>query len=154
MQDWFDSNDPRRRPDHGGPVPPMPLPSIFDLARHAEAASLRADLLGKFRQQPGDDDEKLTVLHDREEALRGLLLTFRATTLSDAAASLYAGFCVADYGTCRDVQPGECARDYATLRRVFLSTLPVVAEAAGIDLALIGADYIAGYAAREFPAEA
>lgn len=39
-------------------------------------------------------------------------------------------------------------------RRTLLSTIPVIAAAAGFDLAEIGAEYIPEFATRKFPAEA
>jgi hypothetical protein len=130
-------------------IPPLqPLPSILDLGRLANAASLLGDpLVG--------EDEKATesTLWDRQVALRNLLLTFRAQTLADAVTQLYVGFIAADDMLNFELPPEDRIRDATTVRRALLSAIPVIAEAARVDLADIGAEYIPEYATREFPAE-
>jgi hypothetical protein len=124
-----------------------PLPSIIDLARQAGAASLRADRLcdeGKYDQAD----------YDRVDELRELLLTFRAHTLADAAAQMFAGFQAAEEMRDFDLPAEEQSRRVTAIRRAFLSALPVVGEAAGLDLAEIGAERIVDLAASELPADA
>jgi hypothetical protein len=132
---------------------PQPLPSIVDLGRLANAAGLDPDADSPSTQTDGEK-ARGTLLYHREVALRSLLLTFRAKTLSDAAAQLYAGLIAADDLLNFELPAEDRCRNAVTIRRALLSAIPVVAEAAGLDLAEIGAEYIPEYAAREFPAEA
>jgi hypothetical protein len=74
--------------------------------------------------------------------------------LADAVTQLYAAFIVVDNLLGFDMPPEDRDREAITIRRALLSAIPVVAEAAALDLAEIGADYIPDFAAREFPAEA
>jgi hypothetical protein len=53
-----------------------------------------------------------------------------------------------------DLSPEERRQCVIKIRRALLSVLPLVAEAAGLDLAEIQAERIADLAANEFPAEA
>jgi hypothetical protein len=46
---------------------------------------------------------------------------------------------------------GEAERYQRMLRRIVLSALPVVADAAQVDLTELDADYLCGFADREFP---
>jgi hypothetical protein len=144
QKDRFDSDDNRL-------AAPQPLPSILDLARQAGAASGRADDL--CDQSANARDDRVTLLYDRSDALRDLLLTFPAKTLGDAAAQLYAGFRLAEEMEV-DLPPEERRQCVIKIRRAFLSALPLVAEAAGLDLAEIQAQRIADLAAGEFPADA
>lgn len=132
---------------------PRPLPSILDLARHANAALLLAGRPRQTPKPPDDIEERNARLYERDEALRLVLLTFRPKTLSDAVAQLFAGFIMAEDLATLALPPEEHYRRAMALRRMFLGTIPVVAEAAALDLAEIGGEYIPEYAAREFPAE-
>lgn len=147
MKDWFDppnSDHPR-----SAPLLPSILPSILDLGRLANAASLLGDpLIG------GDEKATESTLWERQAALRNLLLTFRAQTLADAVTQLYAGFIAAEDLLNFELPAEDRVRDATTVRRALLSAIPVVAEAASLDLAEIGAEYVPDFAAREFPAEA
>jgi hypothetical protein len=136
---------------------PASIPSITDLGRHAAAASALADHYDKANFNLPDDkrtqveDRRQTHLTDRDGAFRNLLVTFRAKTLSDVAVQLFAWFCAADGLVSFELTSGS-GDEYATiLRRVILSALPVVAAAAELDLAEIGAGYIPRFADREFP---
>lgn len=127
---------------------PQPLPSIIDLGRLANAAGMACD---PDPPQPDDDKGRRALLCNREVALRDLLLTFRAKTLSDAAAQLFAAF-VASEDLMNFELPAEARiRDTVSVRRALLSAIPVVAKAASLDLAEIGAEYIPDFATREFP---
>jgi hypothetical protein len=81
------------------------------------------------------------LLWDREVALRDLMLTFRAKTLSDAATQLFAGFLAAEDLMNFELPPEDRDRKATAVRRALLSAIPVVAEAAGLDLTLIGGEY-------------
>lgn len=141
MKDRFDSpnsNQPRSLPL---------LPSILDLGRLAHAAMVWED-------DPTDEQKKkMATLCARETAFRDLLLTFRAKTLGDAVVQLYAGFIATDDLQIFDKPPADQIRDVQAVRRALIGAIPVVAEAAGLDLADIGAEYITGFADDEFPAE-
>jgi hypothetical protein len=132
---------------------PRPLPSIVDLARHASAALLLAGRPRQSPKSPGDIEERVARLYERDEALRLVLLTFRPKTLSDAVAQLFAGFIMAEDLAALALPPEEHYRRAIALRQIFLGTIPVVAKAASLDLAEIGGEYIPDFAAREFPAE-
>jgi hypothetical protein len=130
-----------------------PLPSIVDLGRYAHANDAAIGRLYEATSKEPDTDEHKALLFDRADALRKLLLTSRAVTLGDAATQLYVGWLVSEEMHGFDLPKGDLQRCCLALRRVFLSTLPVVAAAASLDLAQLGSDPIADYAAREFPAE-
>lgn len=138
-----------------GHTMPAAIPSITDLGRHAATFVRRVDTLPvSGGNQPTDRKAQQNVLYERDEALRSLITFYRATSLSDAATQLYAGYMAADHATNHDLTVEEHVRCADTLRRLFISTLPLVAAAAKLDLAEIGAEYIVEYAEREFPAEA
>lgn len=150
-EDWLNSDDnSSHHTDHRLPAP-QPLPSALDIARHACAASGRADDM--CDEKPHERDDRVMLLYDRDETLRDLLLTFRARTLGDAAAQLYAGFRVAEEMEV-DLPIEERRRCVIKIKRALLSVLPLVAEAAGLDLTEIQAERIADLAAGEFPTEA
>jgi hypothetical protein len=147
-RDWFEAGRSER-------PAPVPLPSILDLARQAGAASLRADQLGdQSYPQRQDDSDLMISLYDEAAHLRDVLLTVRARTLTDATAQMFAGFLAAEEMEDFDLPADERSRCVTAIRRALLSALPVVAEAALLDLAEIGAERIADFADREFPADA
>jgi hypothetical protein len=143
--DWFDSP----RSDH--PPTPTPLPSILDLGQLANAAATNND--PPPSENAADEEARGMLLWDREVALRDLLLTFRAKTLGDAVTQLYVAFIAADDLLGFELPPEDRDRKATAVRRALLSAIPVVAEAAALDLALIGGEYIPEFAAREFPME-
>jgi hypothetical protein len=144
-KDWFDSDIPSRNRH------PAPLPSVLDLGRLAHAAATNND--PPSSENADDEEARGNLLWHREVALRDLLTTFRAKTLADTVTQLYVAFIVVDNLLGFDMPPEDRDRDAITIRRALLSAIPVVAEAAGLDLAEIGAEYIPGFADREFPAE-
>jgi NAD(P)H-hydrate repair Nnr-like enzyme with NAD(P)H-hydrate epimerase domain len=85
---------------------------------------------------------------------RTQLVRLRAKTLADAVTQLYAAFIAVDALLGFELSAEDRNREATMIRRALLSTIPVVAEAAALDLAAIGADYIPDFAAREFPVEA
>jgi hypothetical protein len=154
-KDWFDVNDPSTRHDDARKIP-APLPSITDMARHAAAYLQRADSPVETDSAEPTRTRKnhQVVLYDRDEALRELLTCYRAASLTDAITQLYAGFLIADDAANNEMAVADHVERADSLRRIFLSTLPILATSAGFDLAEIGADYIADYANHEFPGEA
>ena len=155
-KDWFDSNDPHPRSSDNVPSMPAPIPSITDLGRCAAAAGKLSERYDSVNDPTLPiTDGRNTLCLDRERAFLSLLATFPAKTLSDAAVQLFAAFCTADELTCFEGLSAEGLSNRVTrLRRICLSTLPIVAAAAGLDLEQIGAGYIPGFRDREFPAEA
>jgi lambda repressor-like predicted transcriptional regulator len=148
-KDWPTPDDnSSRHPDHRRPTP-QPLPSILDLGRHAGTATLRGDDIGD-QPETGWANGLMTLHYDQAEALRDLMLTFQAQTLGDAAAQLWAAFRAAEELEA-GLPPEECV---TAIKRALISALPLVAKAAGIDLAEIGAERIADLAEHEFPAGA
>jgi hypothetical protein len=138
-----------------GRTRPAAIPSITDLARHAAAFTERADALYvPGADQPVDLKDQQRTLYERDDVLRKLITCYRAKSLSDAATQLYAGFMLADYAANNELTVREHVECADALRRLFLSTLPLVAAAAKLDLTEIGADFMVEYAEREFPAEA
>jgi hypothetical protein len=144
MKDWFDSDIPSRNRH------PASLPSILDLGRLAYAAASNND---PPSENADNEEERGTLLWHREEALTNLLLTFRAKTLGDAVAQLSVAF-TASEGLGAEVPEEVLVRNALNIRRALLSSIPIIAKAASLDLAEIGAEYIPEYATREFPAEA
>jgi hypothetical protein len=144
-KDWFDSDIPPRNR-----LPAQPLPSILGLGRLAHSASLAIDVA----HEADDGKKRERVLFDQGAALRDLLLTFRATNLSDAVTQLYVAFIAADDLLGFELPPEDRDRNATAVRRALLSAIPAIAEAAGLDLAEIGAEYIPEFATREFPVEA
>jgi hypothetical protein len=127
------------------------LPSIIDLALHAGAV-IRTyqklyDVAG-MRDRYANTGLGLGTDHEHE--VHELIMTIRARTVADVAAQLFAAFGVID-GLDGDMSEQEFQSDVLKVRRVILYSLPVVAEAAGVDLAALGGDYIAKFADDEFP---
>jgi hypothetical protein len=131
---------------------PQPLPSILDLGRLANAAVQAGDP-DPDPVQADAEKERGTLLWHREVALRNLLVTFRAQTLADAVTQLYVGFIAVEDLLNFELPAEDRIREATTVRRAILSAIPVVAAAAGFDLAEIGAEYLPKFADREFPAE-
>jgi hypothetical protein len=127
------------------------LPTILDLARLSNAVGMAGDI---DPAKAYAEKARGTLLCHREVALRNLLLTFRAKTLSDAVAQLYCAFIAAEDLDGIEQPNEDRIRNAVYIRRALLSAIPVVAEAAGLNLAEIGAEYIPDIAAAEFPAEA
>ena len=145
-KDWFASDDPHPRNDNARPIL---LPTIAELGRFAAAASAGSERYDKVNNpELPEVDGREQLLNDRNAAFRQLLVTFRAKTLSDATVQLYAGWCAAH--RLRSEAEGI---DETILYRVLLSVLPVVAAAAEMDLAEIGAGDLPDFVAREFPPE-
>jgi hypothetical protein len=114
------------------------LPSIKDLGRHLAAvdrAYFHHDTL-----EPTDSTEKLRVitdmdlLHERSQALRDLIATMRPKTLPDAAVLINVA-CVLAAGLSDVEEERALTLRSRKLERIMVGVLPVVAQAAGLDIA-------------------
>jgi hypothetical protein len=139
------------------PPPAAPLPSILDLCRRRLALSngldrleaARADTTNRAAQISFETAE--TLSYDQQNALSDLMTTFPAVTIGDAAAQLCVAWLTVSTLENFDIPRTERDKLVLTLRRITLSVLPVVASAAGLDLAEIAEDYLVDSRAREFP---
>jgi hypothetical protein len=127
------------------------LPSIIDLALHAGAVIRTYEKLYDVAgMRDRRADQGLSLGTDQERWVGELIMTMRARTLADVAAQLFAAFAVID-GLDGDMPEQERQSDILKLRRVIPGSMPVVAEAAGVELAAVGGDYLAKFADNEFP---
>jgi hypothetical protein len=74
-----------------------------------------------------------------------------ARTLADAAAQIYVATGVVEYMEDFNLPPASIAKSVTKLRRTLRSVLPVVAEAAGLELAALAGNGCADRCASEFP---
>lgn len=134
----------RTRADTTFTLPPMiPLPSVHDLVRRIRVLNDTADVCE-------DDDHARDWMDDQDLALRNLVATMPALTLADAAAQLYVAAGVVEYMEDFNLPPASVAKAVTKLRRMLRSILPVVTEAAGLELAAFG-EHAAKRCADEFP---
>jgi len=139
------------------PPQPAPLPSILDFGRTRAALLREADQIAErldaaARHPRGIAlEQALELAYDRDDALIDLIATLPATTIGDAAAQLCVAWREISYIDSFDLPKADLEAHHAKLRRMILSVLPVVAEAAGLDLAEITDDWIMDHRATEFP---
>jgi hypothetical protein len=127
------------------------LPSIIDLALHAGSVGTTSRrLYDTASERPRRGDKGLALGCDQEHQIHKLITTMRAKTLADVAAQLFAGYIIIDQLD-GDDDLSEYRSDILQLRRVILGGLSVVAQAAGVELAALGADYLPRYIDDEFP---
>jgi hypothetical protein len=127
-------------------VAATPVCSILDLGRHLAAVDIahnrhdHANLVnpGLTHQKPPVHAEAMELLYDRGQAMRRLIASMPAQTLADAAVQIAAGNSIVETLENEDLDAytkGFCLRE---LHRLFLSALPVVAEAAELDPVAMG----------------
>jgi hypothetical protein len=128
------------------------LPSIIDLALHAGAVTATYQRLYDVAgMRDRYADKGLGLGTDHEHKVHELIMTMRARNLADVAAQLFAAYVVVDGMEGGGMSEQEYQSDILKLRRVILGSLPVVAEAAGVELSALGGDYVAKFADNEFP---
>ena len=140
-------------------TPPNPLPPILTLGMALAETEHAYRRLDESTNGGRRAEAALSRLDCREQALRALIASAPATTLADAAVQL--GTACAYVGIldgCDWTNPATHARLadlHAALNRITLSVLPVVAAAAGLDLAAMVWDSLDDLrAALFFPGEA
>jgi hypothetical protein len=122
-------------------VAATPICSILDLGRHLAAVDIahnrhdHANLVnpGLTHQKPPVHEEAMELLYDRGEAMRRLIASMQAQTLADAAVQIAVGNSIVETLESENIDAyakGLCIRE---LHRIFLSALPIVAEAAELD---------------------
>jgi hypothetical protein len=128
------------------------FPSVFDLGRLAGDVSRRLPAYGIGAEGSAVDVGAGALLClDTLGSLQRIIASRRAQTLHDVAAQLVTAFAVADWlDSIEEGTSPETATNLRLLRRVVLGALPVVAEAAGIDLAEFDASYMLEFADRAF----
>ncbi len=131
---------PAARPVAAPALGIAPLPSVYDLVRHAAIAMNRVT--------PAGDLTSLGV--DRYDALASVALCIPAETIQDATAHLVLAYQAA-------TELGDSLGDKAfvegrikQLERALLSALPLVASAAGADLVQLGAENLTNRRAEVF----
>ena len=72
-------------------------------------------------------------------------------TLADAAAQLYVAAGVVEYMEDFNLPPASVAKSVTKLRRMLRSVLPVVTEAAGLEIVALAGEHAAKRCADEFP---
>lgn len=117
------------------------LPPILDLGRALASNDIeycQLDRLTATRSNTPIEDRTMSLLLTRREALWQLIATMPAMTLADAAVQLGVacqfamGLAGSDWSS--PEQRGHFAELAGGLERICLSVLPIVAEAAGLDL--------------------
>lgn len=113
------------------------LPSIFDLARmgrQCAAEATRLDSMPAAVQGRDTRAERRTAIWARKDALDDLAASMLAETLRDAVALLVQAHMVAER-----LEDGD---DQDRLRSILTNVVPVLASAAGVDLAEIEGEHI------------
>jgi hypothetical protein len=130
-------------------TPPNPLPPILDLGRalaSTEHDYRRLDDASAGRDLTTREVDAQRLLAQREEALRSLISMAPATDLVDAAVQIGAAASIAS--TLADGDWTEAATHerldemHSAVNRIMLSALPVIAAAAGLDLAAMAWDHV------------
>lgn len=126
------------------PVAVPPLPSIADLGRMLAVLSEEHDRLdGQNVRADAPADEiatkrRMDLITDRQWALRDLISALPAKTLADCVVQLdAANLLVAGIGSGARDQIDQDRRGKA-IERITISVVPVLAAAAGLDLAELG----------------
>lgn len=146
---------------------PAVLPSITQLGLILGGIAQREaaiDLMPLGRGEPvGEDDrcaravEQLRrntadrLLFDQLGALRSLIGTMPAMTLSDCVVQINVASHWLFRLTCNDLEPPEVRDVCDNLERIMISVLPVIAAAAGLDLVEFALDEVAILHEARFP---
>ena len=128
-------------------TPPNPLPSITALGMALALAQLdyrRLDERTAGRGRTCTEQNTFRLLVDREQALESLISVAPAASLADVAVQIGVASSYASILECSDwSDPSTHERLHelhTALNRITLSTLSVVAAAAGLDLAAMAWD--------------
>jgi hypothetical protein len=111
-------------------------------ALYGESHSPRFEGNAAGATSPADCAE-LDLLIDRRERLQDLAFTVSARNLADAAALLALARNELAWLENYDLDPAERTHRQGNIRRALANALPFVADAAGVDLQAIGADWLA-----------
>jgi hypothetical protein len=126
--------------------------SIFELGRVAGAISRK---VSDYGDEPGGTERESLVgsrlCFTLLEHLQGIIAGRRAETLADVTAQLVAAFSIVEDIDNENLSQEEVSHGAAALRRIVLGALPVVAAAAGVDLAELDAEQFIGLGDRDFP---
>lgn len=132
-------------------VPPAhDLPPITELGRILGTIARREaaiDLVGSGQPSPANEEERRArasqqirlniadrLLFDRLTALRSVVGTLPAQTLSDCVVQINVAAHWIMRMTCNDLDPSDIKECSDNLERIVISVLPVMAAAAGMDL--------------------
>jgi len=148
-------------------VPSAELPSITQLGRVLGTTARREaaiDLIGSGQPPPADEEERRArasqqirlntadrLLFDRLNALRSLVGTMPAKTLSDCVVQINVAAHWIMRMTCNDLDPSEISEHCDNLERIIVSVLPVLAAAAGLDLVEFALDEVTDLHEARFP---
>ncbi len=151
-------------------LPPVPcvLPSITELGRMLGTTSRREASVNGLRDargKPASEEQRREIasenmlldtadrlLFRRIDALRDLVSTMPAETLSDCVVQInIAGHFVMKM-TCNDLEKPELDHLSNAIERIMVSVLPVLAAAAQLDLAEFALDEITMLHEGRFPA--
>ena len=136
------------------------VPSVLDVAIQARQATVAAEKHDRLaRSMKGDaravrkHEQALAVWSARADVLDDMVTLGRAESLGDAAAQLVHAERLADYIECFDPKDDVVAEHMPALRRVLASVIPVIAAAAGVDLATIADEGLAERMEERWSAE-
>lgn len=143
------------------------LPSITELGRILGTTARREaaiDLIGSGQPLPANEEERRArasqqirlntadrLLFDQLDALRSLVGTMPAKTLSDCVVQINVAAHWIMRMTCNDLDPAEMNARCENLERIMVSVLPVLAAAAGLDLVQFAFDEVADLHEARFP---
>ena len=149
------------------PQPEAALPSITELGRMLGTIARREaaiDLLPVGRGEPKNEEERRerrseelrlktadALLFRRLDALRDVVATLPARDLADCVVQVnVAGHMIMKI-TCNDLEKPELDELADAIERIMVSVLPVMAAAAGLDLAEFALDEVANLHEGRFP---
>ncbi len=153
-------------------LPPVPcvLPSITELGRMLGVITQREAAIHfvnvgrgehvneEQRRDWASDDRRLMtadrLLFCRMDALRELISTLPAVTLSDCVVQINVAGHLIMKVTCNDLEKPELDELSDAVERIMISVLPVLAAAAGLDQVEFGLDEVANLHEGRFPAAA
>jgi hypothetical protein len=139
-------------------VASTPICSIFQLGEHLAAVGIAysahdlAALANNAKPfaPPPPHAKAMALLMDRGDALRGLIATMQAVTLADVAVQIGVAIDLASQIFANEI-PNENAKDCAeAIDRMLQGMLPIVAAAAGLDMAAMDWSENAALRARRF----
>jgi hypothetical protein len=133
-----------------------PLPSIFELSRHARAVDAVHDRVSADAETKDPEAERLAeevgdLNSDRMDGVRSLILTMPAVTIADAAAQLHGALALIEEMDEDKWKPRD-RKALEHIRRAVLSVIAVTTREAGVNPDTFGMPGVPGLYEAAFPA--